>query len=158
MTYEETKFQSLEALMSAYWLKMIGTATMPCPDPYVLKFAAYARKKKPSVRPGDRLILYAVGGFKTIFAVATVTGPVKPSRAEWWPEPGLIGQFPHCVEIEYEVNLRPSDGVDIGAANLEDHMPGIQFGHTHLSLSEEEFAYAAAKLREKATILLFPER
>jgi endonuclease/exonuclease/phosphatase family metal-dependent hydrolase len=62
------------------------------------------------------------------------------------------------VEIEYEVNLRPPDGVDIGAANLEGHLPAIRFGNTHLSLSEEEFVYAAAKLREKATKLLFPAR
>lgn len=141
--------------MGRYWLKMIGTAEMACPDPYVLKFAAYTKKRKPSVRPGDKLILYAVGGFKTIFAMATVTSPVGPSLAEWWPgQPDLLERFAHCVQIEYEVNLRPPDGVDIGAANLEGHLPGIQFGHTHLSLSEEEFVYAAAKLREKATKLL----
>ncbi|MBI2807846.1 MAG: hypothetical protein HYX68_22925 [Planctomycetes bacterium] len=145
--------------MSANWLKMIGTAEMPCPDPYVLKVVAYTRTRKPSVRPGDKLILYAVGGFKTIFAVATVTSHVGRSRPEWWPgQPDLLERFPYCVEIEYEVNLRPPDGVDIGAANLEGHLPAIRFGNTHLSLSEEEFVYAAAKLREKATKLLFPAR
>jgi hypothetical protein len=143
--------------MSEYWLKMIGTAEMPCPDPYVLKFAAYTKKPR-RVRPGDGLILYAVGGFKTIFAVATVKSPVKPSCAEWWPDPDLIKRFPFCVELQYEVNMKPSAGVDIGDANLDDHLPAIQFGHTHLSLSEEEFAYAAAKLREKATKLLLLAR
>jgi hypothetical protein len=107
------------------------------------------------VRPGDGLILYAVGGCKTIFAVATVKGPVKPTEGvpDWARE-----RWQFSVALEYEVNLRPSDGVDIGAAKLEDHLPAIQFGHSHLSLSEEEFAYAAAKLRAKATKLLFPAK
>jgi hypothetical protein len=126
--------------MAAYWLKMIGEATMPCPDPYILPFADFTRNPR-RVRPGDHLILYAVGGFKTVFAVAKVTSSVKQSGVQQWP---------FRVNLEYEVNLKPSDGVPISDAELLKHLPAIQFGHSHLSLSEEEFQHAAAKLRATA--------
>jgi hypothetical protein len=126
--------------MCAFWLKMIGTAENPCPEPYVKPHVDFTKNPR-GVKPGDRMILYAVGGAKCVFAIGTAKGPAKPSGVERWP---------FRVDVEYDVNLVPSHGVPIEAVNLEHHMPAIRFGHSYLSLTREEFELAAMKLRDKA--------
>jgi hypothetical protein len=123
--------------MGAFWLKMIGTATQPCPEPYALPYADFTRNPR-RMRPRDRLVLYAVGGRKRVFALATVTSAERPSGVERWP---------FRVDIEYELNVLASDGIRIETVKLEHLMPAIRFGTSHLSLTEDEFDYAAAKLR-----------
>src|SRR6266566_6402633 len=52
----------------ASWLKMIGTSGSPWTGPYTRNHVDFARKPR-HIHSGDRLVLYAVGGSKRVFAL-----------------------------------------------------------------------------------------
>jgi hypothetical protein len=79
--------------MSRSWLKLIGTTERPCPECYE-SCHADSRRRMHRIRPGDRMVLYAVGRGKRVFALATVSRAAYDSgRADW----------PYRVDLSYEV-------------------------------------------------------
>ena len=52
--------------MSRSWLKLIGTTERPCPECYE-SCHADSRRRMHRIRPGDRMVLYAVGRGKRVF-------------------------------------------------------------------------------------------
>jgi hypothetical protein len=69
--------------MSRSWLKLIGTTERPCPECYE-SCHADSRRRMHRIRPGDRMVLYAVGRGKRVFALATVSRAAYDSgRADW---------------------------------------------------------------------------
>jgi hypothetical protein len=119
---------------------MIGTSQRPCPDPYTRDYADFARMPR-QIRPGDYLVLYAVGGFKRVFALAEVTSEVRASGVERWP---------YRVSLKYVVNLPPASGVHLDAITTEerDLLRVIRRGASYFKLRPGEYDLAAAKLRE----------
>jgi hypothetical protein len=88
---------------SATWLKMIGTSPGRCPEVYDRSYADFPRRPR-RIRPGDRMVLYAVGGSKRVFAVAEVTSEVYDTGQERWP---------YRLNIRYLLNLPVSSAVSI---------------------------------------------
>jgi hypothetical protein len=129
--------------MAGYWLKMIGTAERPCPDPYTLDYADFARMPR-QIRAGDHMILYAVGGTKRVFALAEATGAVRQSGVERWP---------YRMSIKYLVNLAPHSGIHVDAITTEKReiLRVIRRCAGYFRLLPEEYALAAAKLRDANT-------
>lgn len=126
--------------MAGFWLKLIGTAELPCPDPYTLEYADFARMPR-QIRIGDNMVLYAVGGMKRVFAEVEVTSEVRQSGVERWP---------YRVSMKYLVNLPPHSGVLLDEITTEkrDLLPVIRRGASYFKLLPEEYALAASKLRE----------
>ena len=127
------------------WLKLIGNHDRECPMDYAFTHDyVHFRKRRPrSIRPGDRMVLYAVGGSKRVFALAEVTSEVKCSgQADW----------PFQVDIEYSVRLLVPSGVLIteldvpGGRNLLDAIRR----RSYLRLTPQEYARAESKLIEAA--------
>jgi hypothetical protein len=129
-----------ESSMSAYWLKIIGTSEGPCPGTYAVEHADF--KKKPRhMQSGDLMVLYAVGGWKCVFAIAQVDGPFYASGVERWP---------FRVKIKYLVNLPVSSGVSIEKVNDERDLCLSLRRRSFLELSAKEYENAATKLRAVA--------
>jgi hypothetical protein len=122
------------------WLKMIGTWDDPWPEqrPYDLKHIGFRGKRPTGVRPGDRMILYAVG-WKRIFAVADVTSGWKHNDEDGWP---------YCVDIRspLEISLAPSAGVN--GTDVSADLPDRVRRRSHTRLSQQEFDLAERRLRE----------
>ena len=81
--------------MSAAWLKLIGTTEDPCQEVYDEAYADFAKRPR-QVTVGDRMILYAVGGRKCVFADAQVTSEIYRSGRRRWP---------YRVNLRYSINL-----------------------------------------------------
>lgn len=61
------------------WLKLIGSGQKPITEHpfcgiYKEEYVGFRKAKKPGIRTGDHLFLYAPGGSKRIFALAEATG------------------------------------------------------------------------------------
>jgi hypothetical protein len=128
--------------MSRSWLKLIGTTERPCPECYE-SCHADSRRRMHRIRPGDRMVLYAVGRGKRVFALATVSRAAYDSgRADW----------PYRVDLSYEVNLPVAAGVSIDEVSTaaRDLVRPIQRGASYIELTPEEFERAAARLRQAA--------
>jgi hypothetical protein len=94
--------------MCALWLKMIGTSDEPWPElkPYDQKHVGFRGRRPSGVRRGDRMVLYAVGGSKRVFALGEVT-------SEWYEcKEGKEEGWPYRVDIALKVNVAPSSGVN----------------------------------------------
>ena len=72
--------------MSRFWLKMIGTHDRPCPLGYSEQYAD-SRQPMHEIQPDDRMILYAVGRGKRLFALARVTRAAHDSGNTVEPGP-----------------------------------------------------------------------
>jgi hypothetical protein len=119
--------------MAAFWLKMIGTRERPCPEPYARPQVDFVRRPR-RIRPGDRMVLYAVGRGMRVFALARVTTGVHPSGDDRWP---------HQVDIEYEVNLLAADGVHIDEVSTPERDLRLSVRQaSYVELSPAEYARA----------------
>ncbi len=124
-----------------FFLKMIGTTDRPLTEPYTLPYADFTFWPR-QLRPGDIMVLYAVGAYQRVFALVKVESRVRPSGVE---------QFPYRVDISYIVNLPPSSGVHLDEITFERNLLGpIQRGSTYFKLKPEEYALAGSKLRAAA--------
>ncbi len=144
--------QGPEGPPTSSWLKMIGFGVVkdPCPKVYRYNFVDFPKQKRPSgIQVGDRMILYACGGSKHIFADATVKGevceatwpPSEPRGKEWRT------RFPHRMNIAYTVNLPVASGVQIAEINTPRRDLGKCIrGASYLRLYPEEYRQAAARL------------
>jgi len=124
--------------MRKHWLKLIGGDGKPCEEFYALKWTVvHFRKCSPRIHSGDRMVLYACGGSKHIFANAEVTSEVGPT------EPGEWGHYK--LAVDYTIKLPVSVGVHIAEVNVERNL--LPQG-SYLELSQTEYDLAVTKLRE----------
>lgn len=134
--------------MNTNWLKPIGTVEHPCPDvPYDDRGYVEFRGKKPrQIHIGDRMVLYAVGGRKCVFALVEVTSEVEDSGQEEWQ---------YQVTIRKIVNLRPSCGVSIDRVSTDERnlLRAIRAQHSYIKLSPKEYEQAETELRQAETQL-----
>jgi hypothetical protein len=82
------------------------------------------------------MILYGVGT-KRIFAVADVTSDWKINDEQGWP---------FRVDIQLEVNVAPSAGIDVNTVSADLSVRLRR--RSHMRLTREEFESAAGKLRK----------
>ncbi len=132
------------ARSARYFLKLVGTSADPCREGYTRSYVDFAPKYRPDrrIRPGDHMVLYAVGGSKRVFALAEVTSEVYPSGDEDWPR---------RLDIKYKINLPVSSGVPIDGLDPPGSkrvLSGAIPQACYFELSREEYELAAAKLRE----------
>lgn len=125
---------------SKTWLKMIGTSQRPCEENYRRNYVGFRGARRPSIRPGDRLVLYAVGS-RRIFALANVISPVEPHDNPGWPL---------RVKIEYIDNicLPVSCGVEIDAISTERNLLLSLRRRSHIRLGSREYDRASSLLRQ----------
>ena len=125
--------------MSACWLKMIGTTENPCRESYTRKYADFARRPR-RIHPGDRMVLYAVGGHKCVFAIVEVTSAVYDSRQK---------RHPYRVDIRYMVNVPVPAGVHIDKVSSPKRSLLLSIPRaSYFELRPEEYERAATKLRQ----------
>ena len=121
----------------ATWLKMIGTTENPCREGYDRDHVDFT-KEPGDLHKDDQLVLYAVGSGTRVFAVARVTSEPYASGVE---------RFPFRVNIEYSINLPVQSGVSVREiSSREDLVGAIRWGHSYLSLQQDEFDRAVALL------------
>ena len=131
--------------MCRYWLKMIGTNDDPCREEFVQNHVgSRGRHRMTRMRPGDMMILYAVGRTNPLFAVARVTSAVHPSGNPGWP---------YQVGITCEARLPVGGGVTIEEADFRPSRKGaIQRGHSYIELDLCEYQRAADLLTQASGV------
>ena len=126
--------------MSENWLKIIGTNKEPYPVKYERPYVDFSKSKRPrAIRPGDRLVLYAAGGSRHLFALVEVTSEMYENNE--------FEEYPYRVDVSYEINLPIIRGIHIdnistSQRNLRNAVQG-----SYLRLKPEEFELAVSKLR-----------
>jgi hypothetical protein len=134
------------------WLKLIGSGQKPITEPpfngiYKEEHVGFRKAKKPGIRMGDHLFLYAPGGSKSIFALAEATGdPVCDIKYD----PQVQGSCRWKLSVRYLINLPVASGVHInevstGQRNLTDSIQRA----SHIKLFPEECQLALSKLQKK---------
>jgi hypothetical protein len=122
-----------------YWLLIRGQGERPLPRLVdAAQIQTQRSSKHPSVKPGDRAILYA-SVWQAIFGVAEIVGDPEndPSRSRWaWSYP--IRQ----MTVVTDLNRAPP----VEAAGV---FPQSLWRHSHIRLTEEQFE-SARKLIEAA--------
>lgn len=127
-----------------WWLKLIGTHQQPWLGNYDRDYVE-SQLNMNGIRPGDHMILYAVGTGGRIFALAEVT-------SEAYPSPSGETDWPYRVDIECIVNLPASCGVPIVSINTPRNLIGpIQMGSSYFSLSQSEYEQAVVLLQAAAS-------
>jgi hypothetical protein len=135
------------------WLKLIGSGKKPITEHpfygnYNREHVGFRKAKKPGIRMGDYLFLYAAGGSKRIFALVEAIGdpeydinhdPRDEESCRW------------KLNVRYLINLPVASGVHIdevctGQRDLTDSIRRA----SHIKLGPEECQLAFSKLQEKA--------
>ena len=118
---------------------MIGTTENPCPESWTHGHVDFVRKPR-RVRPGDHMVLYAVGGAKRVFAIAEVMSEPYASGEIRWP---------FRVNVSYPVNLPVSSGVHIDQVSTpkRDLRRSIRRA-SYIELHPEEYQRAATRLQQ----------
>ena len=130
------------------WLKLLGSVEKPLTHPdyqgrWEENYIGFRKTRKPSIRSGDHIFLYAPGGTKSIFALAeAVSNPYIPEDE---------GHESWNVNIRYLINLPVTSGVHIDEINAGQRnlLKSIQ-RQSHIKLSSEEAELAFHKLQKKA--------
>jgi hypothetical protein len=130
------------------WLKLIGSVDKPLTHPdyqgrWEEDYIGFRKARKPSIRSGDHIFLYAPGGTKSIFALAEAIGdPYNPNAVghEYWN-----------VNIRYLINLPVTSGIHIDEiiTSQRNLLKSIQ-RQSHIKLSSEEAELALHKLQKRA--------
>jgi hypothetical protein len=124
------------------WLLVRGRGDRPL-DPHVDPDAirAHSSSKRPSVEPGELAILYAAV-WQCVFAVVVVDGIAEhdPTRDRWaWRFPirplAAVGDLHDAPPVE--------------AAGI---FPQSLWRHSHIRLTEEQFAAARTLIEERAVV------
>jgi hypothetical protein len=124
----------------ALWLKLIGTVDHPWPaaQPYDREYIGFRGRRPTGIRPGDKMILYAVRTGR-IFALTEAATTWRPSQEPGWP---------YSIETsEYEISLAPRDGVDID--QIDDELKTSLRRRSHMRLTPKQFECAVARLRKR---------
>jgi hypothetical protein len=122
---------------------MIGTTEKPCPEAWTQNCVHFRRDKPKGINKGDRMVLYAVGRKKQVFALAEVTSEVYENGQQEW-------RFQ--MDVRYIVNLPVKSGIPIEqiSAAGRDLVRPIQWGSSYIELLAEEYERAAALLHTAA--------
>ncbi len=130
--------------MCALWLKMIGTSDKHWPESkrYDRKHIGFRGRKPSGVHCGDRVVLYAVGGAKRIFAFGDVT-------SEWYEsKQGTEEGWPYRIDVDLKVNLVPSAGVNADEIfTSKGELRRKVARRSHVRLTDEQYKRAVAKLQ-----------
>lgn len=139
-----------------YWLKILGHQGRNQPltewkHDYV-DLVTKRKDTKPSIKKGDKMVLYAVSGPNNMFALAVVTSEVRKSGNK-----GEDGRWPYRVSVQYEVeasqpvNVAVADGVYLSIANViggRDLLRSVR-QNSYVRLDENEYERASRALRDR---------
>jgi hypothetical protein len=130
--------------MPGYWLKAVGHARGPLPEDWIDSRAALLRStgfpRRPRMRPGDRLVLYA-SVWRRVFALAEVLG--EPERREH-------PRWPWTVPIETLLVVPvldaapPVEAIGVAARSMSQQSH-IRLRAEHYDLAVEALASVAAR-------------
>jgi hypothetical protein len=136
----------------SYFLKLLGLAESPLPEiwwverPEIVTGVFFSSRPK-LIRPGDRLIYYAVGGSKRVVAEAEVTGEASrdfESPPQWPPE--RRERFAWRLLVE----LLAKCPADARAPLTSEFYPKAITGGSYRRLSEEQGRGMAEAIRKAA--------
>jgi hypothetical protein len=122
------------------WLLVRGRGDRPLPaeiDPDEIR--AHSSSKRPSVQPGERVVLYAAV-WQAVYAIAEIVGEPEhdPERTRW----------------AWRFAIRPLDVVtDLREAPAVEEVgvfPQSLWRHSHIRISDEQFESAAAAIAHAA--------
>jgi hypothetical protein len=118
-----------------YWVKLVGASDLPLPnDPFISipslrELMRFPRDQFPhEMSRGDELLLYAVGGYKKIFAACLLEE--EPRRDVPGADPTVYKRWPHAVAIQLGPHI---DYVEYGP-DLTDINPRLG-GEIHQGVS-----------------------
>ena len=134
------------------WLKLIGSFDKPITEPplngrWDKDYVGFRKTRKPGIRKGDHLFLYAPGGSRSIFALAeAITDPEHDTNYN----PSEHGSCRWNVRVKYLINVSVACGVSIQEISL----PSRNLTHSvrqqsHIKLSLDEYRNARNKLQMK---------
>jgi len=132
------------------WLKLIGCSKHPITeDPFFGKYnesnIGFRKARKPSIRKGDHLLLYAPGGSKRIFALAeAVSDPEK--NAGYAPQE--YGSCQWNVKVRYLINLPVDSGIHIDEISTDRNLSKSIQRQSHIKLFPEEYDTSLKKLQK----------
>ena len=136
-----------------HWLKLIGSAKKPITESpfygnYNLDYVGFRKPKRPGVRMGDHLFLYAAGGSKRIFALAEAVGDpqLDPNY-----DPRDEGSCRWKLNVRYLKNLRVDAGVHIDEITTNRPKPLTESikQASHIKLKPDEWQSAYRKLETR---------
>jgi hypothetical protein len=133
------------------WLKLIGSSIEPITDaPYYgnfnTEYVGFRKTRKPSIRLGDNLFLYAPGGSKRIFALVEATSdPEHDSTYDPQNEASCFWK----VNVRYSINLPVNSGIHIDEiCTKQRNLSKSILRQSHIQLSVEESELALNKLQK----------
>lgn len=135
------------------WLKLIGCSERPITGhpfygSYTEDCVGFRKGRKPKVRMGDQLFLYASGGSKRIFALAEAVSDPEPN-VNYNPEEK--GSCQWNVNVRYLINLPVDSGIHIDQVSTSQRNLTVSVRQqSHVELLPEEYQIALSKMKEKA--------
>jgi len=134
------------------WLKLIGCSKNPITDPpfygvYSHNHVGFRKERKPGIRMGDRIFLYAPGGSKRIFALAEA---ISNPEVDVDYDPQEYGSCQWKIRVRYLINLPVTSGIHIDEISTDqrDLTLSIQ-RQSHIKLFPAEYEGAFRKLQER---------
>jgi hypothetical protein len=136
------------------WLKMIGSSDWGVPQhPWrdidgLDERTRFPRDQFPGgvIGRGDLLVLYAVGGWKSIFGIVEVDG--EPERDVPGDGPEVARRWPHAVKVirtpDYIEDLANAPSLFVISRRLADE---IHQGVSHIRMTVAELDVARAAIR-----------
>jgi hypothetical protein len=121
------------------WLLVRGRGDRPLPaeiDPDEIR--THSSSKRPSVQPGERAVLYAAV-WQAVYAIAEIVGEPEhdPERTRWaW----RFGIRPLAVVTDLH---------DAPAVEEIGVFPQSLWRHSHIRLSDDQFAAAELRIRRR---------
>lgn len=138
------------------WLKLIGSSDHPLTEPphngiWARDSVGFRKTRRPGIRNGDHLFLYAPGGSKKIFALAeAVTDPLHDETFK----PHEVGSCRWKIQVRYLVNLPVTFGISID--DIESPTRELTRSirqQSHIKLLPEESTIACSKLKDRAATI-----
>jgi hypothetical protein len=126
------------------WVKLVGASDLPLPnDPFIRipslrELIRFPRDQFPrDMARGDELLLYAVGGYKKIFAATRLEE--DPRRDVPGADPVIYKRWPHAAAIQLGPHIDyVENGPDLSEINPRLGAE-IRQGVSHFSISSADF-------------------
>jgi hypothetical protein len=126
------------------WVKLVGASDLSLPnDPFVRipslrEEIRFPRDQFPrDMSRGDELLLYAVGGYKKIFAAVRLEE--EPRRDVGGTEPWILKRWPHAVRVHLGPHVDLVEhGPDLAAVNPH-LLDEIRQGVSHFPISAADY-------------------
>lgn len=134
-------------------MKLVGSSDLPLPnDPFIAipslrETIRFPRDQFPrDMARGDEMLLYAVGGYKKIFASARATA--DPARDVPGASATVLKRWPHAVQIELGPHINyveyGPDLTDISRRLASE----IRQGVSHFPISPSEYQLGVRLIRK----------